>query len=101
MPLTWNAEKVPADVREREGALMEAAIWNSMAIGVPELTPRTIEKAIERTRAIEEKGGAYVWGGEDALTPLYLWQSLPQFMGLRTNASRMTDAAFRRHLAAL
>jgi hypothetical protein len=99
MPLNWNAEKVPATVREENWPLLEKAVWNSMAIGVPVLTNATLDKAIERTRKLEEAKGAYLYSGDDAVTPLYLWERLHLFVGLKTNASRLTDAQFRRGLA--
>ncbi|MGA0060501.1 MAG: hypothetical protein ACO3RU_13025 [Planctomycetota bacterium] len=99
MPLNWNAEKVPAEVREENWQLLEKAVWYAMAIGVPVLTDATLAKAVERTRQLEEQRGAYLYSGDDAVTPLYLWERLHLFVGLKTNASKLTDAQFRRGLA--
>jgi hypothetical protein len=99
MPLNWNAEKVPAKVREENWELLQKAVWNAMAIGVPSLTKATLGTAIERTRQLEEKRGAYLYSGDDAVTPLYLWEHLHLFVGLKTNASKLTATGFRKMLS--
>jgi len=100
MALNWNAEKVPAEVREANPLLLERAIWNSMVVGVPELTAQTLGLAIQRTRELEEKLGPMCWesDGDYGLKPLYLHQRLHLFVGLSTNASKFSAAAWRRSL---
>jgi hypothetical protein len=99
MSLNWNAEKVPAKVREENWQLMEKAVWNSMSIGIPVLTEKNLATAVERTRMIEEKLGAYLYEGDEAVTPHYLYERLHLFVGLKTNASKMSPADFRKAFA--
>jgi hypothetical protein len=101
MPLNWNAEKVPANVREENWELLQKAVWNAMAIGVPSLTKATLETAIERTRQLEEARGAYLYesDGDYDLKPLYLWERLHLFVGLKTNASKLTATGFKKMLS--
>ena len=96
MPLNWNAEKVPQQIREENWQLMEKAIWNSMVIGVPELTEKTIEEAVLRTKLFETQKGAYLYTHEDK--PYWLWEHLPLFIGLWTNVSKKSRAKFMKVL---
>lgn len=97
MSLHWNAEKVPAKIREQYAKDLERAIWNSMVIGIPAITEKNLAEAIHRTRLWEEINGATRYSA-DGRTEIYLWKSLHLFVGLKTNAVRRTRTQFLRLL---
>lgn len=83
MPLTWNATTVPEANRAHD--LFQSAIWNSIAIGIGNLTELTLQEAMVRTRLLETWNGPYAHDSEGK--PIYLWEVLPLFVGLKTNVS--------------
>lgn len=83
MPLTWNATTVPA--ANRRDKMFQSAIWNSIAIGIGDLSEKTYAEAVVRTRLVESYHGAYLHEADG--TPIYLWPKLHLFVGLKTNVS--------------
>lgn len=81
MALTWNATTVPVENREHD--MFQSAIWNSIAIGIGDLTEKNLPEAIVRTRLVETMSGAYRYDSE--ARPVYLWRELHRFVGLYTN----------------
>lgn len=98
MALHWNAEKVPAEVRDQHTGLLEAAIWATIPIGIPSITKGTLVEATIRTKMWEDAHGAYCVSSKGE--SLYLWQHLYLFVGLSTNASRKTRVQFHKEIAA-
>lgn len=70
--------------------LIQAAVFLSMATGVGTLTEKTLPTAMARCRALEALNGPY-W---QSATEEGLADHLPEMLGLRTNVSTVTDAAW-------
>ena len=96
MSLNWNVEKVSTEARELNTPHLTNAIWNSMAIGVPNLTAATLLEATHRTRIWETSFGAwnYIEGEDGQMVPDYLWKQLHLYVGLSTNATKMSTKQF-------
>lgn len=96
MSLNWNATKVPAAVREQNSTHLNLAIWNTMAIGVPKLTDANLLDATHRTRLWEALYGAwnYVEDENGQMVPDFLWKRLHLFVGLSTNADKLSTKQF-------
>lgn len=96
MPLNWNAEKVPADIREKFNVELSLAVYNAMAVGVPELTAATLLEATHRTRLWEASFGAWnhIEDEHGQMVPDYLWKRLHLFVGLSTNATKLSNKQF-------
>ena len=96
MSLTFNFTDCPDSTTCRsktEWPVSQAIIWLLLAVGVPRLkTDDDIREAYRRIQAYERVRGN--WLGDRALT----MDDLQLRRGLRTNATRITPAAWERKI---
>jgi len=72
-------------------------IWASMLVGLPTITEKNAERWHKRLATVEARNGAYrTRDGEDLLFTL---EEVKAHIGLSTNVSTETDAAFRAKVA--
>jgi hypothetical protein len=85
----------PADP-QRWHPVADALVWLSMQCGFNEITPKNVDKVIDRIMAYQVVLGAYLHpdGGEIYIMPV----DIRRFVGMRTNATRLTDAQWHRRL---
>lgn len=75
----------------------DALVWLSLQCGFNEITPKNVNKVIDRIMAYQVVLGAYLHpddGGEIYIMPV----DIRRFVGMRTNATRLTDAQWHRRL---
>lgn len=79
----------------------EVIIFSTMYLGINAITEATAEKFAVRTEAWQMAFGplASQWAGDKWTPRPITLQDVRRHIGLRTNASQLTDAAFRKHLA--
>ncbi len=73
----------------------DALVRLSLHCGYAEITPKNVDKVIDRIMAYQVVLGAYLHpddGGEIYIMPV----DIRRFVGMRTNATRLTDAQWRR-----
>jgi hypothetical protein len=107
MPLNWNATKVQ-NFDKLDAQELEAVIWALYAVGVPTLTKATIHEAAMRIQLLEAVRGPLFerWSTEDDATyptrirtQRSLTHAVYAYVGLSTNVSKVSRAAFLKSLA--
>ena len=98
MALHWDLTKIvgeDATATEDACVITDALIWATMHVGLNQITDENIEKFATRLTVWERTVGASVINADG--TPAYItFIELQQRIGLATNASALTDAAFRK-----
>jgi hypothetical protein len=93
-----NYEAVTTDPADPQSwhPVADALVWLSMQCGFNEITPKNVDKVIDRIMAYQVVLGAYLHpdGGEIYIMPV----DIRRFVGMRTNATRLTDAQWHRRL---
>lgn len=92
-----NYEEVtthPAD-DTRWHPVADALVWLSLFCGYQEITLKNVDKVISRIMTYQAVGGSYFRGMY--ITP----QDVRRFVGLKTNASTMTDAQWAKRIASI
>lgn len=110
MPLTFDFSAVrdhktvtthPTDP-EVYHPVADALIWLSMICGYGEITEKNVEKIIERIMQYQAVRGAFLRGGKGAENKIYIMPTdVKRFIGMRSNASTLSDAEWRRKLVLL
>lgn len=96
MSLDWNisdcadVEALKADTPDG-WPVTEGAVWLCMIVGVPSITEKTAEKFWLRVHEWEAVNGPILTNGHR-----YTPEDVTRRIGLRTNASSLTDAAWRK-----
>lgn len=77
----------------------DALVWLSMLCGYGEITEKNVHKVTARIMAYQAVAGAYLrYKGE----PVYVTpEDIRRFIGLRTNASTMTDKQWQTRLGGI
>lgn len=95
MSLNWDATTIPESVRTEYRGALQTAVFNSMIIGIGELSPKTLAEAMVRTKIIEGLDGPLL---DSDKGPRYLHELLPKFVGLKTNVSFESRSAWLRRI---
>lgn len=99
MPLTWDATTCADQsmLDESEWAVTEALIFATMYVGLGEITDKTAEKFTQRLNVWSKVfGPAVTIATASGVEPLKITLAdVQRRIGLRTNASRLTDQQFR------
>jgi len=95
VPLYEEVTIDPADSTKWH-PVADALVWLSLQCGFNEITPKNVNKVIDRIMAYQVVLGAYLHpaGGEIYIMPV----DIRRFVGMRTNATRLTDAQWHRRL---
>lgn len=106
MALHWDATKVknhkellkhPTDPHGMN-PVSEAIIWNlGLAVGIPEITPKTIDEVHRRLIVLENSGRGLLRDNKGKPKPITR-ADLEAHMGLRTNGTTMTKAQFIKNI---
>ena len=100
--LDWSTEKCDPKAHEQdEKAVTEALVWATMYVGIPRITAANAVTFTERITAWSRVTGPMVTQVTDSgtLAPVPITLADVRIrIGLETNASRMSDAAFRNML---
>jgi hypothetical protein len=70
----------------------DALVWLSLQCGFNEISHKNVDKVIDRIMAYQVVLGAYL--GQLYIMPV----DIRRFVGMRTNATRLTDAQWHRRL---
>jgi len=93
-----NYEAVTTDPADPQSwhPVADALVWLSLQCGFNEITPKNVNKVIDRIMAYQVVHGAYLGpnGGDIYIMPV----DIRRFVGMRTNATRLTDAQWHRRL---
>lgn len=96
-----NHEEVTTDPANPENwhPVADALVWLSMICGYDEITLKNVDKVIARVMAYQAVTGGYLRskGTDIHITPA----DVRRFVGMRTNASTMTDAQWLKRLGAI
>jgi hypothetical protein len=96
-----NHEEVTTDPADstRWHPVADALVWLSMICGYDEITLKNVDRVIARVMAYQAVTGGYLRskGTDIYITPA----DVRRFVGMRTNASTMTDAQWLKRLGAL
>ena len=102
MSLNWDATRVEGidNLTENERGTLQALCFTTMAVGINEITPENAHEFYTRASFVEKVLGASRRGFENGkdFPVFYSETDIRRFVGLRTNASRLTDAAFRKNV---
>ena len=95
MSLDWNAEKTAwskqsKEVKEKEWPYVEATIWRLMAVGIGEISAKTLPEVRKRFAFFEQI--------TDAKLKLSVHGVLDKLVGLYTNVGRETFTSFARRM---
>lgn len=93
-----NYEEVTTDPNdsERWHPVADALVWLSMICGYGSITSKNVETVVARVMAYQAVAGAYLSFKKE---PVYIMPGdVHRFIGLRTNASSMTDAQWLKRL---
>lgn len=101
MALTFNFEKVKdfkKKIRSKRGmAVKTALIYATMAVGMNEITEKNYKVFYSRLCAFEHLFGPYFYTGGKKTKPAYITlDEVKAFIGLHTNACRLSAAEFER-----
>lgn len=106
MPLTWNTSKIvnhtevdtdPYDEKSWH-PVCTGLVWLSMYCGFNEITEKNWEEVAQRIAIWQKFFGAYLSKGSDRVYITRL--DVQRYIGLRTNASRMTKTQFNKRIVA-
>lgn len=105
MPLTWNTSKIvnhtevdtdPYDEKSWH-PVCTGLVWLSMYCGFNEITEKNWEEVAQRIAIWQKFSGAYL--SKDVTTHIYITNlDVQRYIGLRTNASRMTKTQFNKQV---
>lgn len=96
MPLTWDSTAcdLPDTLSDEDAVTREALIFATMAVGMPTITEDNAREFFARVSFYEKVNGSYRFNGDG--TPAYFTpEDVLRFVGLRTNASRLSIVQFR------
>ena len=95
VPLYEAVTTDPADPTKWH-PVADALVWLSLHCGYAEITLKNVDKVIDRIMAYQVVLGAYLRrrSGEIYIMPV----DIRRFVGMRTNATRLTDAQWHRRL---
>lgn len=105
MSLSYDIREV-AEQFKAEGdqwSVTETLIFTTMAVGINRITERNVDAFIERVMVLQEVNGPLMttWDGTSVQPRSITAQEIRDRIGLSTNASAMTAAAFRKQVADL
>lgn len=101
MALTWDSTAcdLPATLSDDEAVTRESLIFATMGVGMPSITAENAREFYARLSFYEKVNGAMRFDFDsdtDTRTERYFTaDEVRKFIGLRTNASRMTIVQFR------
>ena len=115
MSLDWNVSKIKNkdevcfierdDPVEGKGRYMrgvtEALIWATMLLGIPQITEKNYLEVYKRNLKLGKVGINFLnqWKDDDTLIKrVFTLEEIKQHIGLSTNASTRTNAAFNKNL---
>lgn len=95
----FDCEAVTTDPADPQSwhPVADALVWLSLQCGFSEISHKNVDKVIDRIMAYQVVLGAYLHpddGGEIYIMPV----DIRRFVGMRTNATRLTDAQWHRRL---
>lgn len=96
-----NFEEVTTDPANPENwhPVAEGLVWLSLICGYNEIALKNVDKVIARVMAYQAVTGGYL-GSKG--TPVYIMPAdVRRFVGMRTNASTLTDAQWIKRLGTL
>jgi len=98
VPLYEEVTTDPADPTKWH-PVADTLVWLSLHCGYAEITPKNVDKVIDRIMAYQAVAGAFLRrrSGEIYIMPV----DIRRFVGMRTNAARLTDTQWVRRLGAI
>jgi hypothetical protein len=100
MSLNYDLSKV-ANWESLDAQITDAIIWHTVGIGMDEITEENKDKFFMRVHAYENAVGAMLRIQDDkhnVIEQRITYADVCARVGLQTNASPYTDAAFHKHL---
>jgi hypothetical protein len=90
----FDCEAVTTDPADPQSwhPVADALVWLSLQCGFSEISHKNVDKVINRIMAYQVVLGAYL--GQIYIMPV----DIRRFVGMRTNATRLTDAQWHRRL---
>jgi len=90
----FDCEAVTTDPADPQSwhPVADALVWLSLQCGFSEISHKNVDKVIDRIMAYQVVLGAYL--GQIYIMPV----DIRRFVGMRTNATRLTDAQWHRRL---
>ena len=109
MSLDWNVEEIenfkglvwlPNDDGEtfHINPVTNTLIWMTTSVGMNEITKKNWPVFYGRVAALEGYGGAWSWSYKDSEMVFITAEDVKAHIGLGTNASKMTAAAFEKKM---
>lgn len=106
MALAWDATAcdLPTPLDDNLSNTRQSLIFATMVVGINEITADNARDFFLRVNFYERLMGAYRFAvdtekpDEGAQPLLFTYEDILQFVGLRTNAGRITDAQFRKNM---
>lgn len=99
MSLDWDVREVAEEFKtDDEWPVTEALIWSTLSVGIPAITEATVEKFATRLNMVAQLYGPPLTVVDDdgRMRPQRITLTeVRQRIGLRTNVSRLSDAAFK------
>lgn len=96
MSLSWDATEVAdfENLTDNELVTRDSLIWATIPVGINNLTQERVDDFFARVSFIEKTQGTYRHDSKGSLP--FTREDVQRFVGLRTNASPKTEAAFRK-----
>lgn len=98
MGLSWDATKVEGfdSLTENEAVTRDALVFSTMSVGIREITVENARQFFARVSFWEKVNGPMRVGDGESL--YFKPEDVLRFVGLKTNASTLTDAQFRKNV---
>lgn len=102
MPLTWDSTETVLDLdNEDDSTLQHVAVFATMAVGINRVTEDNCLDFYKRVNFYERLNGAYRFGTDtdtgETSPVMFSAEDVVRLIGLKTNASPMTLAQFRKN----